>query len=142
MAIGAGYCVSLMEIPISATLSRTINMLAMSSTAVALFVIGGALVGLRVQGMVRDVSAVALGKTMLHPFVIGSLMWFTATDASSLRAAAVVYSSIPTISVYPILAQKYGLESFCAAALIVATLISFLTISATLWVLRASVNWI
>lgn len=71
LAIVAGFCVSLLAIPIAGTLARTINMLAMSSTAVSLFVIGGTLVGLETKGMRVDVSAIAFGKLLLHPLAVG-----------------------------------------------------------------------
>jgi malonate transporter and related proteins len=50
-----------------------------------------------------------------------------------LRTAAVVFTGMPMRSIYPILAQKYHEEGFCAAALLVATLSSFVTVSTLLW---------
>jgi predicted permease len=142
VAIVAGFGVAMIGIPVSATLSRTINMLAMSSTAVALFVIGGSLVGLTTRGMKRDVSAVGLGKLLLHPLVVGALMWLLPPDEPLLRAAGVVYAGVPMLSIYPILAQKYHFDGFCAAALLFSTVLSFVTISANLWLLRAVLGWI
>jgi len=141
LAIVAGFGVALLEIPVSPTLSRTINMLAMSSTAVALFVIGGTLVGLSTRGMKRDVSAVALGKLLLHPLLVGLLVWAIPPDRPELGAAAVIYASVPMLSIYPILAQKYGFEGFCAAALLLTTVLSFLTISTGLWLLHSVLGW-
>jgi predicted permease len=142
MAIVAGFGVAMLGIPVSATLSRTINMLAMSSTAVALFVIGGSLVGLSTHGMKRDVSAIAMGKLLLHPFTVGALIWLLPPDEPALRAAAVVYAGVPMLSIYPILGQKYHLEGFCAAALLVTTVLSFVTISVYLWLLRSALGWV
>jgi hypothetical protein len=141
LAIVAGFGVALLEIPVSDTLSRTINMLAMSSTAVALFVIGGSLVGLTTKGMKRDVSAVALGKLLLHPLAVGLLVWLLPPDDPILRAAAVLYASVPMLSIYPILAQKYHLEGFSAAALLLTTVLSFVTISIGIWLLRSVLGW-
>jgi len=141
LAIVAGFGVALLEVPVSPTLSKTINMLAMSSTAVALFVIGGTLVGLSTRGMKRDVSAVALGKLVLHPLVVGLLAWAIAPERDELRAAAVIYASVPMLSIYPILAQKYGFEGFCAAALLLTTVLSFVTISVGLWLLHGVLGW-
>jgi len=69
VAIFAGFVVSLFGIQLSEPLVRTVNMLAMASTAVALFVIGGSLVGLDVRNVLSDVIVVALGKLVLHPIV-------------------------------------------------------------------------
>ena len=40
-----------------------------------------------------------------------------------------------------ILAQKYGFEGFCAAALLLATVLSFVTISVILWLLGSVLGW-
>lgn len=141
LAIAAGFCVALMQIPISAPLARTVNMLALSSTALALFVIGGALVGLQTRGMRRDVSAIALGKLLLHPLAVGLVVWLWPPQEPALRAAAVIYASMPMLSIYPILAQKYELDGFCAAALMLTTVLSFVTISVILWVLGPGLGW-
>jgi malonate transporter len=141
LAMLGGVSVAFLGLPIGGVLARTINMLAMSSTAVSLFVIGGALVGLPVKGMRRDVSAIALGKLLLHPFLVGLMVWVLPPTDPTLRAAAVVFASVPMLSIYPILAQKYGFEGFCAAALLLATVLSFVTISLTLWLLGPVLGW-
>jgi hypothetical protein len=141
LAIVGGFGVALTGIPISGPLARTINMLALSSTAVSLFVIGGTLVGLQVKGMRRDVSAIALGKLLLHPLAVGLMVWLVPPTDEALRAAAVVFAGIPMLSIYPILAQKYGYESFCAAALLLATVLSFVTTSVILWLLGSVLGW-
>ncbi|WP_213957897.1 AEC family transporter [Variovorax sp. dw_954] len=143
LAMLGGFGVALLELPIAGgVLARTINMLAMSSAAVSLFVIGGALVGLPIKGMRRDVSAIALGKLVLHPLVVGLLVWLLPPSDPSLRAAAVVFAGVPMLSIYPILAQKYGFDALCAAALLLATVLSFVTISLLLWSLGELPGWI
>ncbi|MEP7102460.1 MAG: AEC family transporter [Burkholderiales bacterium] len=142
IAIVAGFGVALLGIPISDVLARTVNMLAMSSAAVSLFVIGGSLFGLQTRGMRRDVSALALGKLLLHPFAVGLMVWLLPPDDAMLRAGAVVFASMPMFGIYPILAQKYGFEGFCAAALLLATVFSFVTISAILLLLGPGLGWL
>lgn len=137
LAIFAGFGVALLHIPLSEPLTRTVNMLALASTALALFVIGGSLVGLKPQGMMGDVATVALGKLLLHPLVVFAVLWAFPPIDPTLRMAAIIYASMPMLSIYPILAQRYHEEGFCAAALLLATLLSFMTVSAMLWVLSA-----
>lgn len=131
-----------LQLPISGVLARTINMLELSSTAVSLFVIGGTLVGLSTRSMRRDVSAIALGKLVLHPLAVGLMVWWLAPANPALRAAAVVFASVPMLSIYPLLAQKYGHEGLCAAALLGATLLSFVSISGVLWLLGPVLGWV
>jgi len=141
LAIVGGLAVSMIGIPITGVLARSINMLAMSSAAVSLFVIGGTLVGLRTKGMRRDVATIAFSKLMLHPLAVGLMMWALPPSDPTLRAAAVVFGATPMLSIYPILAQKYGFEEMCAAALLLATVLSFLTISIVLWLLGPVLGW-
>jgi hypothetical protein len=142
LALLGGFGVALLSLPISGVLARTINMLSMSSAAVSLFVIGGVLVGLPMKGMRRDFSAIALGKLFLHPLAVGLMVWLVPPDDPTLRAAAVVFASVPMLSIYPILAQKYGFDGLCAAALLLATVLSFLTISFILWLLGSVLGWL
>jgi malonate transporter len=133
IAICVGITVSALNIPVPDVLQRTVGVVAGSASPLALFVIGGALVGLRPGGMLRDVAAVALGKLLLHPAaVLAALALFPLAD-TSLRRAAVIYACVPMLSIYPVLAQRYRLDSFAAAALLVATTLSFVTIN--LWLI-------
>jgi hypothetical protein len=141
IGIFAGFTVSLLGLQLSEPLVRTVNMLAMASTAVALFVIGGSLVGLDVRNVLGDVAVVALGKLVVHPLAVFAALWLLAPVDPHLRMAAVVYASMPMLSIYPILAQRYHYEGFCAAALLVATLLSFLTVSAALWAMTSLLGW-
>lgn len=141
LSIFAGFVVSLLGIRLYEPLVRTVNMLAMASTALALFVIGGSLVGLKVRSVLGDVVEVALGKLLLHPLAVFAMLWVLAPVDAHLRMAAVIFASMPMLSIYPILAQRYHHEGFCAAALLVATLLSFLTVTIVLWVMTSLLGW-
>ena len=41
------------------------------------------------------------------------------------------------LSVYPILGQRYGHGELCTASLMLATLLSFVTVSTLLWLIEA-----
>lgn len=140
VAIAAGLAVSLLGLALPAPLARAVGLMANASSAVALFVIGGSLVGLRIEGAWRDVAAVAFGKLVLHPLAVLALLWLLPIDGP-LRTAALVFAAMPMLSIYPILAQPYGEEGFCAAALLLTTLLSFVTISGWLWVIARWLGW-
>jgi len=141
LSIIAGFVVSLLEIQLSDPLVRTINMLANASTAVALFVIGGSLVGLHVKPILGRVSALALAKLLLHPLAVLGMLWLLGPVDPKLRMAGVVYASVPMLSIYPIVAQYYHEEGYCAAALLVAVMLSFLTVTGVLWAMTALFGW-
>jgi malonate transporter len=42
-------------------------------------------------------------------------------------------ASMPMVSIYPLLGQKYGLGEICAAALMMSTIFSVLTITLIIW---------
>lgn len=141
LAIIAGFAVSFSGVPVPEPLTRAVGMLAGAAIAMALFVIGGSLLDIPIKGMRQDVTAIALGKLILHPAAVAALALFFLADDPVARTAAVAFASAPMLSIYPILAQKYGLEGFCAAALLLATVLSFVTISVTLWLLGPVSGW-
>ena len=69
------------------------------------------------------------------------MLWLLAPVDEHLRMAALIFASLPMLSIYPILAQRYHHEGFCAAALLVATLLSFLTVTGVLWVMTSLLGW-
>ena len=131
VAIAVGITVSALDLPVPAVLHQTINIVAGSASPLALFAIGGALVGLKPGGMLADVAAITLGKLVLHPLMVLLAVALLPPGDSELAKAALVYACVPMMSVYAVLAQKYQLEGLCAAALLAAMTLSFLTIN--LW---------
>ena len=133
----AGFAFSLSGLQMPATLGRTINLFAQSSAVLSLFVIGGALVGLKAQGLQGTVLPIALGKLVLHPLAMWAvLVWLVPIDDPALRAAALLTCAMPMLGIYTILNQRHGHGMVSAAALLVTTVGSFFTLSALLWLLR------
>ena len=109
------------------------RMLIVAASVFTIFVIGGLLVGLQVQGQRLDLAAVAVGKRVLHPLAVAALAWWLLADNTRLRTAAIALAAMPMLGIYPVPAQKHGHEGFCAAALLVTTVASFFTLSGLLW---------
>jgi predicted permease len=137
VAIAAGFAVSLAGLALPGPVARTVDLFAAASTAVALFVVGGSLVGLEVRGMARDVGAIAAGKLLLHPVLVAGLLAILPPIDPALRVACIACACMPMVSIYPILAQKWRLEGLAAAALLATTLASFFTINAFLALVAA-----
>lgn len=133
LAIVAGSAISLSGAALPTPLGRAIDMLANASAAVALFAIGGALVGLSAEGLAADVALVVAGKLILHPLAVFAALSLAPPFDPELRKAALVFSSVPMITVFPLLAGAYGQERMAAAALLSATAAAFFTISAMLY---------
>jgi hypothetical protein len=142
VAICAGFLVALLGLRLPDVFSRTINLFSAASGGLALFIIGGTLVGLKIKGLRRQVATITVGKLVLHPlavfgaFALLPLLGLPAVTGD-LRAAAVLSAAMPMLGIYPILAQRHGLEGFTAAALLATTAASFFTLSAILWMVKS-----
>ncbi|MEY8689957.1 MAG: AEC family transporter [Leptothrix sp. (in: b-proteobacteria)] len=141
IAIVLGLLTALLQPPLPEIVTRSIALVAAASSPVALFVIGGTLVGLQVRGLLGDVALIAAGKLLLHPLAVLGLLWLLPPLDPALRTAAVVFAAMPMFSIYPVLAQKYHHEGFCAAALLATTVTAFGSISALLWLLQQLPGW-
>ena len=132
-----GFLFSWFEWQLPSSLDRTVSLFAQASGALSLFVIGGSLVGLPVQGMGPRVAQIAAGKLVLHPLMMLVVMTFLLPIQDPvLRVAALLTCAMPMFGIYPILTQKHGHDGLSAAALLVTTMASFFTLNALLWQLK------
>ncbi|HCX81254.1 MAG: permease [Curvibacter sp. RIFCSPHIGHO2_12_FULL_63_18] len=137
VVIPPALLVSVMGWSLPDPLARTITLFSQVTTGLALFVIGGALVGLRLKGKRRLVGQITFGKLVLHPLCVFLAFTFVVPIADpQLRTAALLFAAMPMLGVYPILALKYGHEEVSAATLLAATIGSFFTLNALLWGLK------
>ncbi len=133
-----GFLASAIGWQLPGPLARTVTLFAQASSALSLFVIGGALHGLSLAGMGRQIGPIVFGKLVLHPlFILAALALGAAVGlpalAPELRTALVMTAAMPIMGIYPILAQRHGHEGFSAAALLGTTLGSFVTLNLLLW---------
>lgn len=132
-----GFLFSWFEWQLPSSLGRTVSLFAQASGALSLFVIGGSLVGLPVQGMGPRVAQIAAGKLVLHPLMMLVVMTYLfPIQDPVLRVAALLTCAMPMFGIYPILTQKHGHDGLSAAALLVTTMASFFTLNALLWQLK------
>jgi malonate transporter len=132
-----GFLFSWFEVQLPASLSRTVTLFAQASGALSLFVIGGSLVGLPVKGMGSSVAQIAVGKLLFHPLVMTFVLWWVLPIQDPvLRMAALLTCAMPMFGIYPILTQKHGHDGLSAAALLVTTMASFVSLNALLWLLK------
>ncbi len=141
VAIVLGFLVALLGWQLPSMVSRTVNLFGAASGGLALFIIGGTLVGLQVHGMRSQVALITVGKLLLHPAAVWAAVLLLPSLGlpaltGELRAAAVLSAAMPMLGIYPLLAQRHGHEGFAAAALLAATVLSFFPLSAILWMLK------
>lgn len=133
IAIALGLIFSLFNFSLPVTLSKTLDMLASAAVAVALFTIGGSLVGNPITGNKADIISVMLGKLLVHPLLVLIFLYLLAPNLDTeLKLAMIVFSAMPMFSIFPILSSNYGLGKLSASILLVTTAFSFITLTGIL----------
>jgi len=113
ISLGLGLLVALMRWHLPEPLSRSINLFASASAGLSLFVIGGTLFGLPLDGMGHQIAPIVVGKLLLHPLAVALAtvalpMVGLPALSPSLQLAAVMLAAMPMMGIYPILAQSYN----------------------------------
>ncbi|MDF0599394.1 AEC family transporter [Psychromarinibacter sp. C21-152] len=134
-----GLVVSLLQLPVPAPLTRLLEILATSASAIALVVIGGSLYGLSLRGNRALAVQIAIGKLALHPAMVAlATLLIPALGLglpADLTAAVILSAAMPMVAIYTVLAQPYGHGGIASIAMLLATTASFFTLSALLAVL-------
>ena len=140
LALTAGLLFSLSGLALPAPATRFLDMLAASSAALALFVIGGALVGVPFRGNRGIALLIVAGKLALHPAMIALALLAVpmiglAAMPADLAMAAIITAAVPMFTIYALFAQELGHEGMASIAQVLATTLAFFTLSAVLFVL-------
>ncbi|PIE14047.1 MAG: transporter [Rhodobacterales bacterium] len=139
LALAAGLLVSLSGLAIPAPVGRWMGMLAASASALSLFVIGGALVGVPLKGNRAVAGDIMLGKLVLHPAATAGVAMVLAAAgfglAPELWVAVVLSTAMPIFGIYPLFAQSAGHEGMASLAQLGTTVGAFVTLNILLLVL-------
>jgi predicted permease len=76
---------------------------------------------------------IAAGKLLLHPLAVALAFRLVGPPDPALKATGVIMASMPMVSIYPLLGQRYGLGDVCAAALMIATVLAVATTTVVIW---------
>jgi predicted permease len=142
MVIGllGGFALMLFGIELPSAANRLLDMLAASASALALFVIGGSLVGLPLAGNSVLAAQTILAKLILHPaLVLGAALLIPLVGlpalAPEMHVALILSAAMPMFGIYTVLAQDFGHEGLASISLLGATFAAFFTLSALLAIL-------
>lgn len=142
LAIAAGLVWSATGITLVLPVQKTLTLLSSAAAPVALFMIGGMLVGQPLRGAGQDLGVLAAGKLLLHPLTVLLMLWLLPEFDPALQMAALVFACMPIPVLLPALAQRYGLAGFCSAALVVATALSFISLNSWLAMAPWLMQWV
>ena len=136
LALAAGLVVSISGLTLPEPGLHLLEMLAKSASALALFVIGGSLVGLPLKGNRALAGQITLGKLVLHPaMVFGALVLLGAGLSPELRAAVILSAAMPIFTIYTVFAMEQGEEGVASLALLGTTVGAFVTLTLLLGLL-------
>lgn len=131
IALIIGLIFSISGHPPPTILHTITNMLAAAAAPLALFFIGGSLYGLNIRGSLPDIAQISLGKLLIHPLCVLVLL-LVLQAPTEMRFAGLLLAAMPVGSMLPLFGQRYGHQRRCAASLMIATTLSFFTISLVL----------
>lgn len=141
MIIGflAGLFVSGMGWSVPAPVDRLTDMLAASAGALALFVVGGSLAELRIDGDRLFAAEIAAGKLIVPPALAAGAAALLGMAGlvlpADLHVALILSAGMPMLGIFAVMAQDYGHEGLASLALTLATVGAIATLTPLLWIL-------
>lgn len=132
VAVVVALVLRLTGLRLGAPVERTLGLMAAAASPVALFVIGGTVARMSVSGHWRRVSAVSLGKLVLHPLLVTVALMLVPGVPARLIPVGILFASVSMVTIYPILAAPFGLQAVTSTALMVSTAASLITVSLVL----------
>ncbi|SIN85409.1 AEC family transporter [Vannielia litorea] len=137
LALFAGLAVAALGLNLPQIVSGPVNILANSSAAVSLLVIGGGLAGLTLRDLGPQAWTITGLKLLAMPALAYALLQACAAfgltpEPAPLAPALLVMTALPAMTIYPVLARRYGEITTPAAVLLLQTLASFVTLTALL----------
>ena len=140
LGLFAGMVVAFLGIPLPDAFARLVDMIASATPAVALFFIGGTLVGLRLRGHLTYAALVATAKLVVLPAVAALLLFILSGfglqfDNPMMASALILSAAVPIFGMYAIFAQEVGHQGMASIALLASVVGAFFTLSALLMIL-------
>ncbi len=140
-ALLTGMALSLAGVRVPEVGVTTLDLLGRAATGMALFTVGGMLVGLSVRGQLGRIAVVSAGKLAGMPaLAVGSAWLLVAAGMPALDAdlydALVLSAAMPVFTSSVVFAARYGERQVPPAVLLVTTALSFATLTGLLAVLR------
>lgn len=129
IAVVVGSALALSGVSLPGPALSTLELLAAASAPCALIAVGGIIAELKRGDVSGDVLWVAAGKLVLHPVAVTAFMVATPGIPSELMAAGILFSCVSMITIYPLLAGRFGEGKMGAAALVVATVVGLATLA-------------
>ena len=129
IAIVLGLAVMLLDVTLPKGIFVPLEMLGKTASTVALFVIGGSLVGIGLSALDRQSFLLVAIKCAVMPAVIFSLLWILPNVSKEMLFAGTLLAALPMPIAFGIFGQHYGLNERALAPLMLSTIVGFIGIS-------------
>ena len=131
LSIMLGILCILLDIQLPELLSSTLKMLGQTASPLALFVIGGSLIGMNLRSLTAFSWFLTVIKVIVMPLLIFSLLW--AFDVSrEMLFIGTLLAALPMPIAFGIFAQHYGVQDKALPPLVLSTLMGFIVVAVIL----------
>lgn len=125
--IGMGCAILQLQIPHH--LDQVFVMLGQTAAPLALFIIGGGMVGLTIKSVNTQTLYLVFSKNICMPILVYlGLSYFTDLDQKMIYAGTLI-AALPMPSIFGIFGQIYGLNEKALTPLMISTVLSFIVVS-------------
>lgn len=136
VSIAVGLITAALNLHPPAFVNRVVDMLAVTVGGLALFAIGGMLVGLKPKGMLLDMGTIVFGKMIIHPLAVFVMILLLPPMPPLFNHVAIILASMPMFSIFAVIGMRYNYGGLCSAVLLPATVLAFFTINTVIWLLE------
>ena len=137
LSVVLGMSCAIFQVQIPQTLDQVFAMLGQTASPLALFIIGGGMVGLTIQSVNLQTVYLVVSKNIAMPILVYlGLSYFTDLEQKMIYAGTLIaallhccIAALPMPSIFGIFGQIYGLNEKALTPLMISTIFSFVVIS-------------
>ena len=128
LSVIIGIICSLMQWPLPQYLDQVLAMLGQAASPLALFAIGGSLMGLSIKSVNAQSIWLVISNNLLMPLCVYTGLSLAQVDQEMLHAGTLI-AAMPMPTLFGILGQAYGLNEKALTPLMISTVTGFAVVS-------------
>lgn len=128
LSILLGMLCVFLNLKLPQSISQILEMLGKTASPLALFVIGGSLVGMKIQSLNLQSIVLVLLKVLLMPLTIFGILWMLDVSHEMLFVGTLL-AALPMPIAFGIFGQHYGLHEKALAPLVLSTILGFVMVA-------------
>lgn len=133
VALFAGMLFGGMHIQLPTAFDRMLSMMAACSAPLAIFVIGGNLVGTNVQAAGKHALIVSAIKLVLMPVSVFIIFALLPNVSTEMHYAGTLLAAVSMATMFSLFGLQHGIAARSAAVLLMTTMLMFFSVSTVLW---------